>query len=181
MKQEIFECARKQVVEQGAHQFSVGEIAKLAKVDLIEVYELYPTIDSLMVSVIEEIHLQSIKSISISDLEESPRDLLIEIVMNRFEIMANYRKFLQITHNWLLTSINLKIARNLIKQTSDLIRLCGYNNGKYQTYVSASVLFTLQIKLVNEWLFDETLTDDSLLAKVDQIISKWEATTSWII
>ena len=95
LEKKIVDAAFKLAVSEGWAQTSLSQIAAQAKIPLAEVYQAFPSKASILEAYARQIDLKMLEASEDVDAEDSARDRLFDVIMNRFDAMADDKEGLR--------------------------------------------------------------------------------------
>lgn len=93
--QKVVNAALRLAEERGWRSVSLAEIAAGAKLDLADLYKLYPSKSAILAAYLSRIDEKVLAATDSSLAEEGARDRLFDVIMRRFDAMASDKEALR--------------------------------------------------------------------------------------
>jgi len=172
----IIDSALHLAATQGWRYVTMDEIAKQAAMTLSEVQSLLPTKGALMGLLTRRIDRLVLEQTATDETDESERERLFDMLMNRFDLLAPYRE-----------GIAALLQANLGDPCALLAQLCNVRNSMKLTLQAAGIstagpfgairikgLCGIYLLAFKTWLKDDSPDMSKTMATLDRLLSQAE-------
>ncbi len=163
-------------LSRGWSSVSLSEIARRAKVPLSEIYEALPSKTAILGAYSRQVDLKMLDASSDVDAEDTARDRLFDVIMNRFDAMADDRQALQAIYRdlrrrpleiWALQESGLQSLRWMLEAAH-------LDAGGLRGAVRQRVLGALYTDVFATWLKDDDPGLPKTMALLDRRLRRIE-------
>ena len=187
LEKKIIGTAFKLAVDEGWAEISLSQIAKSAKVPLADVYHALPSKAAVLEAYAKQIDLKMLEASEDVDTEDSARDRLFDVIMNRFDAMADDREALQIIQRDLRRRpLEVFAMRNGILQSLRwMLEAAHLDAGGLRGAVRQRGLAVIYADVFATWLKDDDpglaktmALLDRRLRRVEDLLQRFQSTAS---
>ena len=176
-KTAIIEAAIKLAAEQGWKNTTLNDIARATKIDVVVLHDLFEDKPDILVAFGRMIDRAVLESADIEE-EASPRDTLFDLIMDRFEVLNDYREGV----SSILKSFKcdpkeaVVCAPSLCRSMEWMLETAGVSTNGLGGMLKISALSALYLKTARIWMKDDTADLSKTMAELDKNLSvaeKW--------
>lgn len=187
LEKKIIGAAFKLAVDEGWAEISLSQIAKSAKVPLADVYHALPSKAAVLEAYAKQIDLKMLEASEDVDTDDSARDRLFDVIMNRFDAMADDREALQIIQRDLRRQpLEVFAMRNGILQSLRwMLEAAHLDAGGLRGAVRQRGLAVIYADVFATWLKDDDpglaktmALLDRRLRRVEDLLQRFQSTAS---
>ncbi|MGH1456939.1 MAG: TetR family transcriptional regulator [Alphaproteobacteria bacterium] len=176
IKQKIVACALELAVEQGWEYTSLRDISARAEIKPAELYDVIDDKNDVLVLLGRMIDRRVLDGISIDD-EASPRDRLFDIMMDRYEVLNDYRGGLvSILESFKCDPKQMVISfPHLCRSMSWMLETAGIETSGIKGALKVAGLSGVYLKVLRVWKDDESADLAKTMAALDKALERAES------
>lgn len=176
VRQDIIDAALKLSEEQGWAYISVSDIAKEAGMSLAELFDHVDDKTDILCLFGRMIDRKVLDAIGEPDLSVSPRDQLFDIMMERYEILNEYRKpLLSILESFRFDPKQAVIScPHLARSMAWMLEASGIETPGIRGAIKVAGLTGVYLKVLRVWKDDESSDLGKVMAALDKDLGRAE-------
>ena len=178
VKKRIISASFKLVSEKQWDEISISDIANAAKIPLIEVYQIFPSKNSILKTFNKQIDSQVLSANPEFSPSSTTRDQLFELIMLRFDLLSREKEAISriirgiITQDPIASFIGLENARISMKQTLEYV---GISTSSIIGRLKVNGMMVIYLKTICTWLKDDSIGLEKTMADLDKYLTRGES------
>jgi AcrR family transcriptional regulator len=159
----------------GWSSVSLAEIAAEAGLSLLQLYQLHPSKQSILVAFEREIDVAMLTGAE-ADHDEKPRDRLFDTVLRRFDALAPHKDAIRrILRDMRLSPASaLSGAPQFLRSMGWMLETAGVPSTGWQGAIRAQMLGCLYLSVLRVWLDDDSADMAKTMATLDERLRRAE-------
>lgn len=187
LEKKIVDAALKLAVSDGWAQISLSQIAAKAKAPLADIYQSLPSKAAILEAYSRQIDLRMLEACDDVDTEDSARDRLFDVIMNRFDAMAGDKEALHAIQKDLRRQPFeiLAMRDGILQSLRWMLEAAHLDAGGLRGALRQRGLAVIYADVFNIWLKDDdpglakTMAHlDRRLRRVEDLLRRFQSTTS---
>ena len=176
-KQKIIDSALYLAVEQGWEYTTLRDIAVHAQISLSDLYAEIDDKNDVLVILGRMIDKKLMDNIDISDDDTSARDRLFDILMDRYELLNEYREGITaIFESFKFDPKQMVITcPHLCKSMSWMLEISGIETSGIKGAVKIAGITVIYLKVLRVWLKDESDDLSKTMSALDGALGRAES------
>ncbi|MDB2683043.1 TetR/AcrR family transcriptional regulator [Alphaproteobacteria bacterium] len=177
VKEKIILSALELAAEQGWGDVTLADIAAKANVGVAELYDIFEDKGDILSGLGRMIDKKILSDVRGAANDESPRDLLFDLLMDRFESLNKHRDGVIA----ILASIKFDPKQavialpHLCRSMSWMLEACGISTYGIKGALRVSGLTALYLKAARVWMSDESADLAKVMASLDKDLGRIES------
>ncbi len=174
MKEEAVEAALALAVERGWAQVSLRGVAAKVGLTLAELHEHFDDKTDILVTLGRMIDRQVLENIGEGEEGASKRDRLFDVLMERYEVLNNYRDGVcAVLDSFLCDPKQAVISLpHLARSMSWMLEAAGMDTGGIKGAVKVAGLTGVYLKVLKTWKDDDSKDLSKTMAALDKTLNR---------
>lgn len=177
LDQKVIDTALRLAASRGWARTGLGDIARGARISLAELHTRFPTRHDILVALGRQIDAEVLENITQSgDPEDSPRDRLFEVMMERFDALNEHREgILAILRAFKRDPAQALISMPYLCASMHwMLEAAGISTSGKRGAVKVLGLTALYVGVVRAWVRDDTPDLAKTMAALDRALERAE-------
>ncbi|MCB1532633.1 MAG: helix-turn-helix transcriptional regulator [Alphaproteobacteria bacterium] len=175
-KQKLIEIALKMAAARGWDQLSLRDLAQEAQIDLAQLHDYFEDKSDILTALGRRIDRQVLENIGEPDFEMNARDRLFDVMMERFDILNEYREGLvAILGSFKLDPKQAVISMpHLCRSMTWMLEAAGVETTGLRGALKVTGLTGVYLNVLRTWQKDDTPDMGKTMAALDKDLSRAE-------
>ncbi|MEN8236306.1 MAG: hypothetical protein ABFQ95_01970 [Pseudomonadota bacterium] len=176
IQDKLLKIALEDIVQYGWGGLNLCRVAKTARLSFDELYQVFPTKGDVLQALIRKIDHASLAQIESFADEEKVQSRLFAIVMDRFDVMQEYKPVLQVLWRdlWKDPLFFLCQAPHSFNSMRWVLEASGVETASLLGSVRVKIFTGFYLSVVHTWLSDNTTDMAETMAALDQGLKRLE-------
>lgn len=177
LDRKVVETALRLAASRGWSRTGLGDIARGARISLPELHAHFPAKHEILVALGRMIDAQVLENITTSgDPEDTPRDRLFEVMMERFDALNEHREgILAIVRSYKRDPAQALISMPYLCSSMHwMLEAAGISTSGKRGVVKVAGLTALYVSVVRTWVHDDTPDLAKTMAALDRALERAE-------
>ena len=164
-------------MEKEWHQISLGDIADLAELSLLEVRQIFPSKIAILKAFYKQMNIEALANVPTFSPNTTIRDQLFELLMLNFDILTRHKqaisKIIQgtIRRNPITSIVGLETSWNTMKNTLEAV---GVRTAGPIGQLKVHGLLIIYLQTTCTWLKDDSPDLSKTMADLDKGLARAE-------
>ena len=175
-RKDPIDAAMTLIAERGWTGFDLPDVAAAANIPLAEFSRDYWTKTDLLTAFQRRTDARVLEHAGSPDEEETPRDRLFDILMQRFDALQPYREALSVLTRDLPRDPQAALigARNMRQSMAWMAAAAGVSNSGWKGILIVKGLMAVWVYTMRTWLTDDSPDMSKTMAALDKALSRAE-------
>jgi len=176
----VIDAAFELAAETSWHRVSLAGIAKAANLPLAEMRALFPAKVSIVIALMRQVDQQVLDNVEPFDPEDSPRDRLFDVLMQRFDALTPYKKGITSSLRGipLAGPSALCAIPQVLVSMAWMLEAAGIDSSGLRGLVRTKGLALVYGAVFKAWLTDDSADMAKTMAALDSALGRVEAIVS---
>jgi AcrR family transcriptional regulator len=171
-KGRLVAAAMRLAAERPWREVSLTDIAEAAGVSLVDVRNELPGKGELLAAFVRMVDDAVLDRAPKRSTTESPRDAVFDVIMSRFDVLAEYKPALKsIAASW---QLDPQVTRAVARSQSWMLRAAGISADGVEGQLRAAGLGTVYASVYRTWLDDDDPGSAKTMAALDRRLRRGE-------
>ncbi|MFD2204264.1 TetR family transcriptional regulator [Kiloniella antarctica] len=168
--QHIVDTAMSLAAEKGWRDVSLADISSSAKIPLAKIHDLFPSKRAILTYISSSVDNQVTDDEDGDRLEQSAKDRLFDLLMNRFDALQSYKVGLaSVVHDGCRDPfMGISYLYNLRHSMALVLEVAGLSTSGIRGVIRIKVLSLLYIKIFQVWLHDDSVDLSKTMSALDK-------------
>ncbi|GJL85229.1 MAG: hypothetical protein DHS20C02_10040 [Micavibrio sp.] len=174
VKEEVVQAALALAVERGWAQASLRDVSERAGLSLGELHEHFDDKSDILVALGRMIDRQVLENIGEGEEGASKRDRLFDVLMERYEVLNNYRDGVSAVLDSFLCDPKQAVISlpHLARSMSWMLEAAGMETGGIKGAVKVAGLTGVYLKVLKTWKDDDSADLSKTMAALDKTLNR---------